>query len=71
MIAIVPHARKIDARNGGSITKNRITPEMSARTLATIATITHIRRTCAEIVMPDSSVPRTHLRERSRLLEVP
>ena len=71
MIAIAPQARKIDARNGGSITKNRITPEMSASTLAIIATMTHIRRTCAEIVMADSGAPRAHLRGEARLLEVP
>lgn len=71
MIAIAPQARKIEARNGGSITKNRTTPETSANRLAIIATITHIRRTCAEIVMVDSGAPRMDLRERARLLEVP
>lgn len=71
MIAIAPQARKIDARNGGSITKNRITPENSAKRLAMIATMTHIRRTWADIVMADSGAPRTHLRDGARLLEVP
>lgn len=38
MIAIVAQARKIDARNGGSITKNSIAPETIARIVAMIAT---------------------------------
>ncbi len=38
MIAIVAHARKIDARNGGSMTKNSIAPETIANMVAMIAT---------------------------------
>ena len=36
-IAIRLHARKIEARKGGSITKNRIDPLISANTAAVIA----------------------------------
>ena len=43
-IATIAHARNIDARNGGSITKKRMTPETSASRLATIATATQTRR---------------------------
>ena len=39
-IEINADARKIEARNGGSITKNKITPETSATTLAIIAKTT-------------------------------
>jgi len=37
MIAIRLHARKIEARKGGSITKNRIDPLITANTAAAIA----------------------------------
>ena len=46
-IEISAEARKIEARNGGSITKNRITPETSATTLAIIAKTTLTVRSCA------------------------
>ena len=39
-IAIAPLETKIETRNGGSITKNNTTPEIIAKTLATIATAT-------------------------------
>ena len=38
MIAMAAQARKIDARKGGSIEKKRIIAEISASTLAMIAT---------------------------------
>ena len=45
-IALAAEARKIEARNGGSITKNKIVPETSANTLAMIATTIETRRSC-------------------------
>ena len=39
-MAIAAEARKIEARNGGSITKNKMKPATSATTLAIIATTT-------------------------------
>jgi len=46
-IEISAEARKIEARNGGSITKNRMTPETNATTLAIIAKTTLTVRSCA------------------------
>lgn len=74
MIAIAPQAKKIDARNGGSITKNMIAPEMSARMLARIATTTHIRRSCPDMFIAGTAgiaSVRVHLRDGVRLLQVP
>lgn len=51
MMAIAPEARKIEARNGGSITKNMTTPATSATTLAIIATATHILRNCIDTLI--------------------
>ena len=45
-IAMAAQARKIDARNGGSITKNSIAPETNASTLAMIATAMETPRSC-------------------------
>ena len=45
-IAIAAQARKIDARKGGSITKNNIVPEISASTLAMTATTIETLRSC-------------------------
>jgi hypothetical protein len=45
-IAIAAHATKIDARNGGSTTKNNIAPEINAKTLAIIATTMLTVRSC-------------------------
>ncbi len=46
-IAIEAEARKIDARNGGSITENRMKPATSATTLAIIANTMLTVRSCA------------------------
>ena len=46
-IAIEAEARKIEARNGGSITKNRMKPATIATMLATIAKIMLTVRNCA------------------------
>jgi len=51
-IAIAAQARKIDARNGGSITKNSIAPEIIANTLAMIATTIETPRSCFIANMP-------------------
>jgi len=45
-MAIEAEARKIEARNGGSITKNRMKPATSATTLATIAKTILTLRNC-------------------------
>ena len=45
-MAIEAEARKIEARNGGSITKNRMKPATSATTLAIIAKIILTVRNC-------------------------
>jgi len=45
-MAIEAEARKIEARNGGSITKNRMKPATSATTLAIIAKIMLTVRNC-------------------------
>ena len=45
-MAIEAEARKIEARNGGSITKNRMKPATSATTLAMIAKIMLTVRNC-------------------------
>ena len=45
-MAIEAEARKIDARNGGSITKNRMKPATSATTLAIIAKTMLALRSC-------------------------
>jgi hypothetical protein len=45
-MAIEAEARKIEARNGGSITKNKMKPAISATTLATIAKIMLTVRNC-------------------------
>jgi hypothetical protein len=54
-IPIAAQARKIDARNGGSITKNNIVPEINASTLAMIATTIETVRSCliAELPLTD------------------
>ena len=46
-MAIEAEARKIDARNGGSTTKNRIKPETIATILAIIAKTMLTVRNCA------------------------
>jgi len=46
-MAIEAEARKIEARNGGSITKNRMKPATSATTLAIIAKDHVTVRNCA------------------------
>ena len=46
-MAIEAEARKIEARNGGSITKNRMKPATIATMLATIAKIMLTVRNCA------------------------
>ena len=46
-MAIDADAKKIDARNGGSITKNRMKPATSATMLAIIAKIMLTVRSCA------------------------
>ena len=46
-IALNADARKIDAKNGGSITKKRIAPEISATMLAAIANPRLTLRSCA------------------------
>ena len=51
-MAIAAQARKIEARNGGSITKNNIVPEINANTLATIATRIETLRSCFIANMP-------------------
>ena len=45
-IAIIEQARKIEARNGGSITKKSMNPEANARTLAIVATAMLTERNC-------------------------
>jgi|HubBroStandDraft_2_1064218.scaffolds.fasta_scaffold28180_1 hypothetical protein len=45
-MAIEAEARKIEARNGGSITKNKMKPATSATTLAIIAKIILTVRNC-------------------------
>ena len=70
IIAIAPQARKSEARNGCSITKNMITPEISARMLAIIAIATHPRLICAVSVIRTPCAPRPHLRAAARLLEI-
>ena len=51
-IAIAAQARKMDARNGGSITKNNIVPEINASTLAMIATTIETPRSCLIANLP-------------------
>ena len=51
-IEISAEARKIEARNGGSITKNRMTPETSATTLAIIAKTMLTVRSCVIARLP-------------------
>ena len=46
-MAIEAEARKIEARNGGSITKNRMKPATNATTLAIIAKTMLTVRNCA------------------------
>lgn len=45
-MAIEAEARKIEARNGGSITKNKMKPATTATTLAVIAKIMLTVRNC-------------------------
>ena len=45
-MAIEAEARKIEARNGGSITKNKMKPAITAMTLAIIAKIMLTVRNC-------------------------
>ncbi len=45
-MAIEAEARKIEARNGGSITKNKMKPATTATTLAIIAKIMLTVRNC-------------------------
>ena len=51
-IAIAAQARKIDARNGGSITKNNIVLEINASALAMIATTIEPLRSCLIADLP-------------------
>src|SRR5215469_3395385 len=60
-IAISAAARKIDARNGGSITKNRTKPATSAITVATTATTRLTVRSCAIARLPSRRRPTTPL----------
>ncbi len=57
-IAIAAQARKIDARKGGSITKNNIAPEMNASTLAMIANTIETLRSCfiADLPLTDPAL---------------
>ena len=52
-MAIDAEARKIDARTGGSITKNRMNPATIATTLAIIAKTMLTVRNCAIAELPD------------------
>ena len=51
-IAIEAEARKIEARNGGSITKNRMKPATTATTLAIIAKTMLTVRSCVIARLP-------------------
>ena len=51
-MAIDAEARNIDARNGGSITKNRMKPATTATTLAIIAKTMLTVRSCAIANLP-------------------
>lgn len=51
-MAIEAEARKIEARNGGSITKNRMKPATIATMLAIIAKIMLTVRSCAIANLP-------------------
>jgi hypothetical protein len=55
-IAMAAQARKIDARKGGSITKNNIAPEINASTLAMIATTIETMRNCIIENLPTVNV---------------
>jgi hypothetical protein len=57
-MAIEAEARKIDARNGGSITKNRMKPATSATTLATIAKTILTVRSCAIADLPSLGIEK-------------
>lgn len=57
-IAIEAEARKIEARNGGSITKNRMKPATSATTLAIIAKIMLTMRNCVIAILRIALTPR-------------
>jgi hypothetical protein len=62
-IAIAAQARKIEARIGGSITKNKIAPETIASTLAIIATTIETPRSCfiANVPLTDRALTDTDL----------
>ena len=64
-MAIEAEARKIEARNGGSITKNRMKPATSATTLAIVAKIMLTVRSCAIADLQIALTPR-----RSRVYAV-
>jgi hypothetical protein len=61
--AIPAQARKIDARKGGSITKNNIVPEINASTHAMIATTIETLRNCliADLPLTDRALTDTDL----------
>jgi hypothetical protein len=54
-MAIDAEARKIEARNGGSITKNRMKPATSATTLAIMAKTMLTVRSCVIARLPIAS----------------
>ena len=57
-IEISAEARKIDARNGGSITKNRMKPATTATTLAIIAKTMLTVRNCVIARLQIALTPR-------------
>ena len=57
-MAIEAEARKIEARNGGSITKNRMKPATIATTLATIAKTMLTVRSCVIANLQTPLTPR-------------
>ena len=56
-MAIEAEARKIEARNGGSITKNRMKPATSATTLAIIAKTMLALRSCVIARLQNALTP--------------
>ena len=63
-MAIEAEARKIEARNGGSTTKNRMKPATSATTLAIIAKIMLTVRSCVIARVPVAGRETTRLTPR-------
>jgi hypothetical protein len=61
-IAMAAQARKIEAKNGGSMTKNNIVPEISASTLAMIANTIDTLRSCliADWPLTDTALTDTN-----------